>query len=149
MLPSATFEQVGAVSAVLHGVKSGRIFGILLNSFCTFCTCRLMHAEITEAKPLRAVADCLLAARTCQAGPGTDASVGSVVQKTYRVLAKSSLWGVAFGAALEAGMIFAKGIDTEGFEDRAYRLHYHESQNRTDTFARVSEAGSAVCECCC
>lgn len=76
--------------------------------------------------------------RHFRSSPASTAAVGTVVQKAYRVLAKSSLWGIAAGAALEAGMVFAKGIDTEGFDNRAYRLHYHATQNRTDLFARVS-----------
>ncbi|KXZ40901.1 hypothetical protein GPECTOR_1431g631 [Gonium pectorale] len=32
-------------------------------------------------------------------------------------------------------------IDKQGFEDRAYRLHYNESQSRADAFAN---AGAAV-----
>ena len=38
---------------------------------------------------------------------------------------------------MEVAMIYGKNIDQAGIEDRAYRLHYNESQNRTDTFARV------------
>ncbi|KAK9812326.1 hypothetical protein WJX73_002631 [Symbiochloris irregularis] len=82
--------------------------------------------------------------RHFRTAPGQSAAVGTVVQKTYRVLAKSSLWGIAAGAVLEAGMIFAKGIDTEGMEDRAYKLHYNNSQNRTDLFARDGALVGAI-----
>lgn len=36
------------------------------------------------------------------------------------------------------GVLRLSQVDEEGMVDRAYRLHYNESQRRTDTFAAVS-----------
>lgn len=43
-------------------------------------------------------------------------------------------------AFMELGLVYGKGVDEEGFEDRAYRLYYNKSQNRTDRFAGVRTA---------
>ena len=80
--------------------------------------------------------------------------------------------GAAVAVGLELAMVYAKGIDKEGFEDRAYRyrvlqqravvwsarwqpeaavcgcrLHYHDTQNRTDRFAGCCPAAALV-SCC-
>jgi hypothetical protein len=36
-----------------------------------------------------------------------------------------------------AGAVRVSSIDQDGLEDRAYRLHYNQGQNRTDVFAEV------------
>lgn len=38
------------------------------------------------------------------------------------------------------GMIYGKPLDTDGIEDRAYRLRYNEGQIRTDFFGQVCQA---------
>jgi hypothetical protein len=39
-----------------------------------------------------------------------------------------------------AGAVRVSSIEQDGLEDRAYRLHYNQSQNRTDVFAQVGAA---------
>ncbi|KXZ44118.1 hypothetical protein GPECTOR_73g639 [Gonium pectorale] len=56
-----------------------------------------------------------------------------------RALGYSAAIGTAATGTL--GVLKCTQIDQEGFEDRAYRLHYNQGQNRTDAF---SAAGAAV-----
>ena len=45
---------------------------------------------------------------------------------------------------MELGVVLGKGVDEEGIEDRAYRIHYNKGQNRTDRFAGVRRLPKAV-----
>lgn len=56
-------------------------------------------------------------------------------------------YSAAAGTALSGAMCTAKfvNMDREGLEDRVYRLHYNEGQNRTDAFcAAGSTLGAAA-----
>lgn len=57
--------------------------------------------------------------------------------------------GVLIGAGLTTalGMYKMSGLEPEGIEDRAYRLHYNQGQNRVDRFCQVGAvlgAGTAL-----
>eukprot|EP00877_Chromochloris_zofingiensis_P012775 jgi/Chrzof1/7751/Cz02g35130.t1 len=52
-----------------------------------------------------------------------------------RAAGRGALWGTAATAVL--GALKISQTDQEGLEDRVYRLHYNEGQNRTDLFAQV------------
>ena len=41
-------------------------------------------------------------------------------------------------------MIYGQGLTAESIEDRVYRLHYNQGQNRTDTFSRVGALAGAA-----
>ena len=51
---------------------------------------------------------------------------------------------VQFTGLLGLGKIYGTPLTTEGIEDRVYRLHYNEGQNRTDTFSRIGAAAGAA-----
>eukprot|EP00882_Tetradesmus_deserticola_P005804 GHRQ01006111.1.p1 GENE.GHRQ01006111.1~~GHRQ01006111.1.p1 ORF type:complete len:160 (+),score=40.05 GHRQ01006111.1:417-896(+) len=46
----------------------------------------------------------------------------------------------AFTLVAVAGAVRVSNIDQDGLEDRAYRLHYNQGQNRTDVFAQAGAA---------
>lgn len=68
--------------------------------------------------------------------PGRDASVGAITQRGLTLLGRCASRGVPLAGVFEVLTLWGRGVDQEGIEDRAYRLHYNESQNRTDNFAR-------------
>ena len=45
---------------------------------------------------------------------------------------------------LGLGMVYGTPLTPEGIQDRVYRLHYNEGQNRTDTFSRVGTVAGAA-----
>jgi len=45
---------------------------------------------------------------------------------------------------LGLGMVYGTPLTPEGIQDRVYRLHYNEGQNRTDTFSRVGAVAGAA-----
>eukprot|EP00884_Botryococcus_braunii_P015791 jgi/Botrbrau1/2896/Bobra.0036s0038.1 len=59
-------------------------------------------------------------------------------------LAKSGIGFTTLAGALGAARVFGAGIPEEGIEDRAYRLHFNQGQNRTDKFSRIGAAFGAA-----
>eukprot|EP00210_Caulerpa_lentillifera_P001056 g1019.t1 len=57
-------------------------------------------------------------------------------QSALKALTYSSIGGVI--AADAFGVYKYIGMDQEGIEDRVYRLHYNEGQNRCDLFSLIS-----------
>lgn len=49
-----------------------------------------------------------------------------------------------FAGALGLGRVYGTPLTAEGIEDRVYRLHYNDGQNRTDTFSRVGALAGAA-----
>lgn len=57
-------------------------------------------------------------------------------------MARSALWGTAFSGALAGAKTL--NMDKEGLEDRVYRLHFNQGQNRVDRFAQASSLFGAA-----
>lgn len=50
-----------------------------------------------------------------------------------------------YGAGgLGLAKIYGEPLTSDGIEDRVYRLHYNQGQNRTDTFSRFGALGGAA-----
>lgn len=77
--------------------------------------------------------------RRRQAGSLASGAVPSLLS----AMGTSAVVGVALSGALGAAKVAALPAEerAEGLQDRAYRLHYHQSQNRVDL---LSEVGAAV-----
>ncbi|KAK9828347.1 hypothetical protein WJX74_010232 [Apatococcus lobatus] len=68
-------------------------------------------------------------------------SGASLVTKEFqttgaKVLTYSAAIGLMTTGAMGLGMIYGRPLETEGIEDRAYRLRYNEGQLRTDLFGQ-------------
>ena len=67
------------------------------------------------------------------------------VNSLLRAQGTSSLVGVGTTCLLMGPMKISKWEDkAAGFQDRAYRLHFNQSQNRADTFAHIGMAAGAI-----
>jgi len=77
-------------------------------------------------------------------GPGMGAYATFVKKGQFDVLqlTEGAAYGVLGGLALTGvvGALKILQMDREGIEDRVYRLHYNDTQKRTDLFAAVGGA---------
>ncbi|DBA70400.1 TPA: hypothetical protein ACH3X2_011814 [Trebouxia sp. C0005] len=66
------------------------------------------------------------------------------VPKMLRGLSRSAVYTTIAAGLLGLGMVYGTPLTPEGIQDRVYRLHYNEGQNRTDTFCRAGAVAGAA-----
>lgn len=67
-----------------------------------------------------------------------------VLPKLLRGLAKTTVITTGVTGVLGLGRIYGTPLTSEGIEDRVYRLHYNQGQNRTDVFSTVGAVTGAA-----
>lgn len=67
-----------------------------------------------------------------------------VVPKMLRGLSRSAVITTAVAGLLGLGKVYGTPLTPEGVQDRVYRLHHNQGQNRTDAFSRVGAVAGAA-----